>query len=103
MSASLARAAPSCQRVARIISPIEWPVFAGDIKAILAPKRRRNAVILARNHVTPEIFHCVADITGDSLALARMVLRHRVLPRDPLDAADPDAEAPDALLYDPAA
>ena len=34
-------------------------------------KRRRNAIILAHNYQTPEIFHCVADIVGDSLALAR--------------------------------
>ena len=37
------------------------------------------------------------------LALARMVLRHRVQPRDPLDPADPDADELDAVLYDPAA
>jgi len=58
-------------RVKTFIPQMEWGVFAEDIDAILALKRRRNAVLLAHNYQTPEIFHCVADITGDSLALAR--------------------------------
>ncbi|HEX2942321.1 MAG TPA: quinolinate synthase NadA [Rhodopila sp.] len=70
-SAILERTAPLYERVRSLIPPIEWPVFADDIDAILALKRQRNAVILAHNYMTPEIFHCVSDIVGDSLALAR--------------------------------
>jgi quinolinate synthase len=70
-TALLDRTAPLYDRVKTLIPPIEWPVFAGDIEAILELKRRRNAVILAHNYMTPEIFHCVSDIVGDSLALAR--------------------------------
>lgn len=58
-------------KVRHVIPAIEWPALAKDIDAIIALKRVRNAVILAHNYQTPEIFHCVADIVGDSLALAR--------------------------------
>jgi quinolinate synthase len=68
---ALARTAPLYERVSRLIPPLEWPAFAADVDAILDLKRQRNAVVLAHNYQTPEIFHCVADIVGDSLALAR--------------------------------
>ncbi|HLZ03835.1 MAG TPA: quinolinate synthase NadA [Bradyrhizobium sp.] len=57
-------------RVQHVIPPIEWPLMAPMIKAINELKLMRDAVILAHNYQTPEIFHCVADIRGDSLQLA---------------------------------
>ncbi|MGC2781916.1 MAG: quinolinate synthase NadA [Bradyrhizobium sp.] len=58
-------------RLKRVIPPPEWAMFEEDVEAILALKRRRKAVVLAHNYQTPEIFHGVADIVGDSLLLAR--------------------------------
>jgi quinolinate synthase len=63
------------RRVERHVPPLEWPLLAPDIAAILELKRRRNAVLLAHNYQTPDIFHTVADIVGDSLALAREAAR----------------------------
>jgi quinolinate synthase len=57
-------------RLAGVIPPAEWAIHAPYIAAIAEWKRRRNAVILAHNYQTPEIFHGVADIVGDSLGLA---------------------------------
>src|SRR5690348_9060697 len=58
------------ERVEKVIPPVEWPFMAPYVKAINDLKATRDAVILAHNYQTPEIFHCVADIVGDSLQLA---------------------------------
>ena len=79
LTADLERVAPLYERVRKVIPDIEWPAHARWVAAINDLKRERNAVILAHNYMTPEIFHCVADIKGDSLALAR-------------EAVDTDAE-----------
>ena len=67
-----ARVDPLYDHVKSVVTPMEWPSHAPVIDAILRLKEQRNAVILAHNYMTPEIFNCVGDITGDSLRLAQV-------------------------------
>ncbi len=66
-----ASTAPTYRRLQHVIPEIEWPIHAPYVAEIQRLKRQRGAVVLAHNYQTPEIFHGVADVTGDSLALAR--------------------------------
>jgi quinolinate synthase len=66
-----AETAPLYERVKHVIPAVEWPAYAPLISAINKMKRAKNAVILAHNYMTSEIFYCVGDFRGDSLQLAR--------------------------------
>ena len=66
---------PIWDRVKSRVTPLEWRLNAPLIAAINDLKRQKNAVILAHNYMTPEIFHGVGDFVGDSLGLAREAAR----------------------------
>ncbi len=61
---------PIYQKVSKVIPEIEWAFHAPLVHKINMLKKQKNAVVLAHNYQTPEIFHAIADIAADSLALA---------------------------------
>ena len=63
------------EKVKAVVPAVEWPVLAPLIADINRLKKEKNAIILAHNYQTPEIFHCISDIVGDSLHLAREAAR----------------------------
>jgi quinolinate synthase len=70
-----AETAPLWEKVKSHVTPLEWQLHAPLIARINRLKREKNAVILAHNYMTPEIFHGVGDYVGDSLGLAREAAR----------------------------
>ena len=59
------------EKVRKFIPEVEWAVYEPLVNKINRIKKEKNAVILAHNYMTPEIYHCVSDIVGDSLLLAK--------------------------------
>ena len=70
-----AATAPIWNKLKSKVTPLEWRLHAPLIAEINRLKREKNAVILAHNYMTPEIFHGVGDYVGDSLGLAREAAR----------------------------
>ena len=63
------------KQVKDFITPMEWPVVAPLVHHINLLKKAKNAVILAHNYMTPDVFRLVGDFRGDSLQLAREAAR----------------------------
>jgi quinolinate synthase len=74
MAPAQAKTAAIHDRIKSVVTDVEWEIYAPLVTAINELKRERNAIVMAHNYMTPEIYHGVADLTGDSLALARMAV-----------------------------
>ena len=61
---------PIYQKISKVMPEIEWSVHAPYIYRINQLKKEKNAIILAHNYQTPEIYHGISDVAADSLALA---------------------------------
>ena len=74
-SSSSSVVASPMERLRGVLPEVEIAALAPLIEEIDELKQRRNAVVLAHNYMTPDIYHGVADLKGDSLALARMAAK----------------------------
>ena len=64
--------APVHLRLDGLVPDVEAALHEPLIREIDELKRTRNAVVLSHNYMTPDIFHGIADVRGDSLQLARL-------------------------------